>query len=258
MLKDSLLRDSSPRDAPPSEPGSVAPDFPFRKFLRRKTDGPAVLWKETVFLGLLGFGVTLMLVLAVLALRKVEWRAWTGRQEPVLVQAPEPEPPRPEEADTALDVSVLSPRALTGKVAFRRALVLEPPFEPVAAQVFKSEALTVVLGGIEGPVATTVCEDEAKSLWACGLQARLALYNLIRVGPVICEPFSVLDEIAAARSGNAGASRCIARGLNVAAELVRAGYARPTGLPVRAMVDAEAEARLAGRGLWRGGWRIIR
>ena len=242
----------------PKDPHTGPADFPFRKFLRRSVDGPAMRWREILLLASIGFGAALALVLTVPALRKMEWRASTGRQAPVLVAAPEPPVSRTEEVDPIRDVSVLSPHALVGKVTFRARVVLEPPFDPLEAKVFKSETRFALLGGIEGPSATAICEDDAKALWACGLQARSALLSLIRLADVICEPFSVLDEAGMPRKGALVPSRCIARGKNVAVELVRAGFARPSGLPDRAMIDAEAEARLAERGLWRGNWRIIR
>jgi endonuclease YncB( thermonuclease family) len=240
------------------EPDIGPTEFPFRKFLRRTVDGPVLKWKETIILGALGFGATLILVLTALALRDVEWRRWTGRQEPVLMTSLAPAPAKTADAELVLDISVLSPQALAGKVSFRRRVVYDPPFEPVETNIFKTETQSALLGGIEGPGAVAVCEDDEKALWACGLQARSALYNLIRLGPVACEPFVLMDDRRTPGPGGLVPSRCTARGMNVALELVRAGFARPSGFPDRAMIDAEEEARLAVRGLWRGGWRIVR
>lgn len=238
-----------------NDPPDGHKELPFRKFLRRNASTPVVRSKEMLLLGAIGFGAALVLMLSVLALRNVEWRFGTGRQAPVVIPAPA-EVARPE-ADTAPDISVLSRQALADKTTFRRQVVLEPPFQPVEARIFKTDTWTVILGGIDGPGALAVCEDENKALWACGLQARSALYNLIRLENVRCEPFALDD---AGRAGAAGPapSTCFSRGQNVAVELVRAGFARPAGLPDRAMAGAEAEAREAVRGMWRGGWRVVR
>lgn len=236
-----------------NEPPDGHTDLPFRKFLRRSADTPVVRSREMLLLGAIGVAAALVLMLSVLALRKVEWRFSTGRQAPVVVPAPAEKAPAETEAEP--DISVLSRQALTGKATFRRQVILEPPFQPVEARIFKTEAETVLLGGIDGPGALAVCEDESKALWACGLQARSALYNLIRLDNVRCVPFALDDRIAVA---GLAPSKCFASGLNVAVELVRAGFARPVGLPDRAMADAEAEARAAVRGMWRGGWRVVR
>lgn len=238
-----------------NEPPDGHNELPFRKFLRRSANTPVVRSKEMLLLGAIGFAAALVLMLSVLALRKVEWRFGTGRQAPIVVPAP-PEKTPAETEDTP-DISVLSRQALAGKVTFRRQTILEPPFQPVEARIFKNDAQTVILGGIDGPGALAVCEDENKALWACGLQARSALYNLIRLENVRCEPFA-LDDAGHATATGPAPSKCFSRGLNVAVELVRAGFARPVGLPDRAMANAEEEARAAVRGMWRGGWRVVR
>lgn len=238
-----------------NDPPDGHTELPFRKFLRRNANTPVVRSKEMLLLGAIGFGAALVLMLSVLALRKVDWRFNTGRQAPIVV--PTPAEVASPEADSAPDISILSRQALAGKATFRRQSILEPPFQPVEARIFKTDTQTVVLGGIDGPGALAVCEDESKALWACGLQARSALYNLIRLENVRCEPFA-LDDAGQAVAAGLAPSKCFSRGQNVAVELVRAGFARPAGLPDRAMADAEAEAREAARGMWRGGWRVVR
>lgn len=238
-----------------NEPPGGHNELPFRKFLRRSANTPAVRSKEMLILGAIGFAAALVLMLSVPALRKMEWRFSTGRQAPIVV--PAPAEAVPAEAEARLDISLLSRQALAGRVTFRRRIILEPPFQPVEARIFRTETEVVRLGGIDGPAAEAVCEDDSKALWACGLQARAALNNLIRLDNVQCEPFVFEGSDEAAAAGPA-ASKCFSRGLNVAVELVRAGFARPAGLPDRAMAAAEGEARAAGRGLWRGGWRVVR
>lgn len=237
------------------EPPEGHKDPPFRKFLRRGVGTPVVRWQEILLLGATGFAVTLVLALTVLALRDVKWQLATARDAPAVVPA-SPNGMAPDRERVA-DVSLLSPQAFIERTSFRRSAVLEPPFEPMEAKVFKNEELAVLLGGIEGPTALSVCQDEEKALWACGLQARSALYNLVRHTQVRCEPFA-LDGAGQVNYGGLTPNICFARGLNVAVELVRAGFARPVGFRDRAMEAAETEARTSGNGLWRGGWRIVR
>lgn len=239
----------------PHEPPDGHKELPFRKFLRRGANSPVVRSKEMLLLGAIGFAGALVLMLSVLALRNVEWRFSTGRQAPVVVPAP-PVAAIPE-SDRPAEITLLSPQAFIGKITFHKPMVLEPPFEPMEARVFKNDEVSVLLGGIEGPTALSVCHDDQKALWACGLQARSALYNLIKHTQVRCEPYT-LDRARQVSHGGLVPSTCTARGLDVAVELVRAGFARPTGLRDRAMAAAETEARETGSGLWRGGWRIVR
>jgi endonuclease YncB( thermonuclease family) len=122
------------------------------------------------------------------------------------------------------------------------------PYDIADGLTFGPEgALKTRLAGLEGPGRDAVCNDRHGQPWACGLQARAALHNATRRQSLLCDPV-------AAPIGGTVPARC--RGeLDLARELVLAGFARPTS-PDPALDAAAEEARRAERGLWNGGWTI--
>jgi endonuclease YncB( thermonuclease family) len=111
-------------------------------------------------------------------------------------------------------------------------------------------AVRTRLAGLAGPSRDAVCEDAEKSLWACGLQARAALNNLIRRAQVQCVPKGPVE------NGIIPAI-CSVDGRDVGTELVKAGFARSasgTSQPT----ESERQAAEDRRGLWKGGWTIRR
>lgn len=239
----------------PNKPADPQEDFPFRKFLRRHADGPAVKLQQTVLLTLIGFSATLGLALAAYSLRDVNWRVWTGRQAPQVIPAP-PEPVRSQgDVVPALPSSVLSPQALGRISGLSKPVLVEPPYDYIDASSFRSSATIVLLAGIDAPKRAAVCQAADKTLWPCGIMARVALFNVIRHKPVLCEPDPVIDPTT--QPANTIFGSCMLEGRNIAVELVRSGFARAAGLPSRDMQEAEEEARAATRGLWNGNWQII-
>lgn len=104
--------------------------------------------------------------------------------------------------------------------------------------------------GLVGPTRDGVCEDDDKRLWACGLQARAALNNLIRRERVLCTPVRpIVDQVLEAR--------CSVDGRDLGLELAKAGFARSVA-PSLKTASAEANAAEERRGLWNGGWTIRR
>jgi hypothetical protein len=63
---------------------------------------------------------------------------------------------------------------------------LEPPYLIVDGRSLTAGRWALSLTGIETPQRDAVCFDRADLLFACGLQARAALNNLIRKGKVNC------------------------------------------------------------------------
>ncbi len=122
------------------------------------------------------------------------------------------------------------------------------PYDIADGLTFGPEgALKTRLAGLEGPGRDAVCNDRNGQPWACGLQARAALHNATRRQNLLCDPV-------APPVGGTVPARC--RGeLDLARELVLAGFARPTSRDP-ALDAAADEARRAERGLWNGGWTI--
>ena len=106
------------------------------------------------------------------------------------------------------------------------------------------KAVRTRLSGLTGPGRDAVCRDKDDRLWACGLQARAALNNLIAKRQVRCTPTAPSDTVVPAR--------CTADDVELGRRLVELGYARSD-------VDYQAEmdrARAANAGMWNGGWRL--
>jgi endonuclease YncB( thermonuclease family) len=103
------------------------------------------------------------------------------------------------------------------------------------------------LAGLEGPGRDAICNDRNGQPWACGLRARAALSELAPRQGLLCEPLG---------PPAAGVIPARCRGaIDLARELVRAGFARPTS-PDPTLDAAAEEARQSERGLWNGGWTI--
>jgi endonuclease YncB( thermonuclease family) len=127
----------------------------------------------------------------------------------------------------------------------RHGLALSPPFEIVDGRTFGNADLMVRLSDIAAPERDAVCVGDNGYPWACGLAARAALNNLVRVAPVLCD--------AVVRPQGPAEGRCrLADGAALAAQLVLLGFARPS--QAGALGSELAEAQRLRRGLWNGGW----
>lgn len=120
-----------------------------------------------------------------------------------------------------------------------------PPFQIDDGLTFGPEkAVRTRLSGLAGPGRDAVCRDKDGYLWACGLQARAALNNLIRARQVTCTPTGPSGEVVPAT--------CVTDGVDLGRRLVELGYAR-SETDHRAEMD---RARAANAGMWNGGWQF--
>mgnify|MGYP000883789101 CR=1 FL=1 len=235
-------------------------DPPFRRLMRRSPaeagQGVRGAWRRHLFTALLAFAVAFGVIALGIAHRK-------RSAELALQKAPMDgeSPPAGTTTDAAADGSIeipltpLSPYALADKRGFVKAIQLQPFYEPIDATSFKSGEVTIVLTGIDAPSKAAICEDFERKMWICGMMARVALYNLIRLDKVNCLPRQK-----GSKPGEGAVllhARCEVRGKDLAIELIRTGFARPAGLSDREMLEAEQEARSARRGLWDGDWKIV-
>jgi endonuclease YncB( thermonuclease family) len=129
-----------------------------------------------------------------------------------------------------------------------------PPFGPDAKitaidgdSIRASNGDEYRLFGIDAPELKQTCKDSDGKSWLCGRAAKAKLTTLIKAGGVNCEQRSTdtYGRIIAV---------CSAQGIpDLGEEMVRSGYAidlpGPSGDPDQA---AEAEAKNAKRGIWRG------
>jgi len=129
-----------------------------------------------------------------------------------------------------------------------------PDFRPASsarASVIDGDTLRVGgerirLLGIDAPELSQTCRDEAGREWLCGREARDRLNALVGQGEVNCATNS-LD-----RYGRALATCSAGPVADIGASLVREGYAIDYGRGPINYRSAEAEARAARRGIWRG------
>lgn len=125
---------------------------------------------------------------------------------------------------------------------------LEPPFLILDGQSFSAGKWAISLRDVLSPPRDAICHDRNDELFACGLQARAALSNLLRAGKVNCHVR--LPPI----HGRFEAS-CLVGNDDLAEALVGRGWLRPTGTHER-LEAALHKARDAQAGLWNGGWRL--
>ncbi|KPH81479.1 thermonuclease family protein [Bosea vaviloviae] len=127
---------------------------------------------------------------------------------------------------------------------------LEPPFMIVDGQRFTAGKWAISVQDVLGPHRDAICLDRKDELFACGLQARAALSNLLRAGKVNCHvrlpPMHGRFE-----------SSCTVGDADLAEALVGGGWVRPTR-PDERLDAAMRKARDAQAGLWNGGWTIRR
>jgi endonuclease YncB( thermonuclease family) len=124
---------------------------------------------------------------------------------------------------------------------------LDPPFLILDGLTFSAGLSTYRLDGLKGPPSTAACRNSDGHLWACGLQARAALNNVIQRKRLVCTPV---------RTGQNGVAEatCTADGADVGGQLAAQGWARPVGDASGAYRAEAHEAEQDKRGLWNGGW----
>lgn len=169
---------------------------------------------------------------------------------PIAAEAPAPEPLGP-----------LMRQAFGPPARFEPVLEVAPPYEPIDGLTFSAGTRLIMLHGVEGPMRGAVCLDRNETLWACGLQARAAFYNLISGRRLRCLA-PVYGDASTAPRGAPLRRSCLTDQGDLALTLTRLGWARPSGISQRALPDlalAEAAeaARRNGFGLWNGDWRFI-
>lgn len=127
-------------------------------------------------------------------------------------------------------------------------VTLEPPFRVVDGRSFSAGQWLIAVKDIIGLPRDAVCIDRNEELFACGLQARAALANLLASGDVRCTVRlpPVLGRFE---------SDCTAAATHLGEGLVRRGWAQPRSDDAQ-LAQAMLTAQTAQAGLWNGGWRI--
>lgn len=242
-------------------------DPPFRRLMRAEKLGPEKSgkgrWKAWLRTVLVAFALASLGLLAAIEFRRRSPEpvtiAGTSTKAPGLPVAENPptEPAAPPFApphdEGEIPLVPLTPYAMADRRGFVKPIRFAPPYEPIDAASFKVGETIVQIIGMDAPPKTAICEGADKALWICGIEARVAFYYLIRAEPLHCR--RAIDDAA----GLAPVIRasCLIRDKDLATEFVRTGFARAGFRASRDMIEAEEEARQAGRGLWRGGWKIV-
>ncbi len=148
--------------------------------------------------------------------------------------------PAQDEVDPLLMVPGLAQRLATP-------IVIEGQIDALDATTFRNAQMFVRLRHLTGPPRDAVCLREDGSLWACGLQARVALVNTLRSEQARCLP--ALDA-----PGENDSFQCWVGGQDLSRMMIRAGWARPKSLHASAYAIELDIAISAKAGLWRGTW----
>lgn len=241
---------SRPARTPPPATPSVAAPHPARPSL------PIV-----------GLAVGIALVVGTIggAIGGAQWARLQRSAE--IAEAPRPSPP-PVEARAAPSVeSRRAARTLAGWHAdpadplgdvttavdgFTGRLELAPPYDALNSAVFDSSDQRVRLARILSVGRNEICADATGRRFACGLQSRAALQNLVAKRAVVC------DRLFVARDERRGAidADCSIDGIDLAEHLIRLGFAFPSPLAGDHHRRALAEARARSAGVWAGPYEI--
>ena len=130
------------------------------------------------------------------------------------------------------------------------------PDEPIVGHAYVIDGDTVGVGGrrirlidIDAPELDQDCKDAQGKAWPCGRVSAQALKRLLRSRELSCRP-QAYDQY------HRALSRCaLPDGTDVNAWMVQQGLAVTSGF-AKVYGAQEAEARIAGRGLWTGDFML--
>lgn len=142
-------------------------------------------------------------------------------------------------------------------LAERYCQVEVPPFGPDAQIVTidgdslrASNGIEYRLFGIDAPELQQTCKEANGKSWLCGREAKARLATIMKRGNVNCQAR------AKDRFGRIVAI-CSAEGVpDIAEAIVRNGYAIALVFATRNYQDAQVEAEVAKRGMWRGSFEV--
>jgi endonuclease YncB( thermonuclease family) len=130
-------------------------------------------------------------------------------------------------------------------------LLLSPPYEVEDGLTIVADSVRLRLARLDGPSTDAICANADNRMWACGLQARAALVNMIRSKPIVCQRVG-------GEADGPPEAECTLDRVDIGRILVRQGFARPVGPTERALAVDLRDAKAERRGLWNGGWTIKR
>lgn len=178
-------------------------------------------------------------------------------RQPVAEASPVVDAPRKFEDRTR--IAVVAAEALErlgADVSHLQAVELGAPYTSIDGTTLLRNGKRLRIDAIEGPRAADICVDDQGLRWACGLQARAALHNVLAGAVLTCMPRLALGDgdmtvsCLVKPSSPGGVAR------DMATELVVRGWARPLATTDIGLGSALDRARAAKAGLWRGNWAL--
>lgn len=115
----------------------------------------------------------------------------------------------------------------------------------ISGDTIRIDGRLIRLSGIEAPEVIQMCKDRRRRNWRCGRRARAALRQLVRRRKTECTSVSEID-------GGRLQATCTVGGEDLAAQMVRKGYAFSEGGLLTSYASDETAAKDALRGVWRG------
>ena len=133
--------------------------------------------------------------------------------------------------------------ALVREEAFPLDLRISQKVKVPDSATFEFDGKTYRLAAIEPIPPFQICQDRQGRKWACGLQSRLALRNLLTGSFIECRAVEVDAE---------GRERfeCLHSGRQLGALMVEKGWAVPTSPPQGALEAARLQAQQGREGYW--------
>jgi endonuclease YncB( thermonuclease family) len=114
----------------------------------------------------------------------------------------------------------------------------------------EADGAVIKLAGIAAREAEAACKDERGKTWPCGAAAKAALAKLIRARAVTCAVTKTGDRNVF-NGEQSMFARCSVGGTDLAAWMVRQGWAEPNDANEAAFAEAAAAAKKERLGLWR-------
>lgn len=133
---------------------------------------------------------------------------------------------------------------LPGAEVLATALAISGPAEVVDGDSLRIDNTSIRIFGVDAFEGRQACERNGAA-WRCGDVATQKLAELVGTSTIVCEQRDI-------DSYGRTVARCTTGGIDLAAELARAGLALAYREYSSDYVDEEAEAQAARRGAWAG------
>jgi endonuclease YncB( thermonuclease family) len=135
--------------------------------------------------------------------------------------------------------------ALLASVAVAQAETISGPAEVTKPYSFTLGDYEVFLLGVDSVEAKQTCTVKGR-IWECWAAAQRQLQTILSGGDVTCE--SIVEDISPKRM----IALCTLNGQDIGLQFVESGFGLALPEETTRYIDTQADARLAGIGLWQG------